>query len=129
MKCISWYESKAKSDKMSSTKMSSTKMSINHEVKNRTKRRYKNETLIQQELKKEKELLKQWKAARYSEKKTKLIVRKKAHDVRRSEKERFTEIDENDSEDRYIWKHVDCNEECLIDDCQQYILDYLCSGY
>lgn len=116
-------------------KMSSTKCNVDDRVKSRTKRRYKNETLPQQQLRKEKELLKQWKATRDNAKKIKLIVRKQAHDVCRREKARFNEIDEseyNDGgyvEDRYIWKHDGCNEECLKENCEQYILEYLSCGY
>ena len=54
------------------------------------------DTLLQQQRAKEKQLLKQWKAARADGKKTRLIVRKKAHDVSRGEKQRFSEIDENE---------------------------------
>ncbi len=80
-------------------------------MKNRKgRRRYKNETSSQQQLRKEKELLRQWKAVRDDAKKTKLIVRKQAHDVSRREKERFTETDETDYEicgapdDRCVFK-------------------------
>lgn len=93
--------------------MSSNKRNlvVDDRVKSRKgRRRYKNETLSQQQLRKEKELLKQWKAIRDDAKKTKLIVRKQAHDVSRREKERFNETDETDyefcgePEDRYIFK-------------------------
>jgi hypothetical protein len=67
---------------------------VDDRTKCRNKRTYKNETVLQQQRRKEKELLKQWKAARDSGKKTKLIVRKQAHDVRRGEKERFGEDDD-----------------------------------
>lgn len=83
------------------------------------------QTLLQQQRIKEKQLLKQWKADRAYEKKTRLIIRKKAHDVRRGDKERF---DENDGDDLYIWKHDGCDEACLKDNCMQYMLDYLFSN-
>ena len=67
---------------------------VDDRVKSRKgRRRYKNETLPQQQLRKEKELLKQWKAVRDDAKKTKSIVRKEAHDVSRREKERFNETE------------------------------------
>jgi hypothetical protein len=109
---------------------------VDDRVKSRKgRRRYKNESLPQQQLRKEKELVKQWKAVRDDAKKTKSIVRKQAHDVSRRDKARFNETDEseyNDGgyiEDRYIWKHDGCNKECLKENCAQYILEYLCSGY
>ena len=74
------------------------------------RRKYKNESLLQLQRRKEKELLKQWKAVRDDAKKTKSIVRKQAHDVSRREKERFNETDETDYEicgapdDRCVFK-------------------------
>ena len=79
-------------------------------MKSRTKRKYKNESSLQLQRRKEKELLKQWKAVRDDAKKTKSIVRKQAHDVSRREKERFNETDETDYEicgapdDRCVFK-------------------------
>jgi hypothetical protein len=72
---------------------------VDDRVKSRKgRRRYKNETLPQQQLRKEKELLKQWKAVRDDAKKTKSIARKKAHDVSQREKESFNETDETEYE-------------------------------
>jgi hypothetical protein len=93
------------------------------------------ETLLQQQRIKEKQLLKQWKTERNAEKKTRLIVRKQAHDVRGREKQRFSDMDESEYdergyiEDRYVWKHEGCNAECREDNCEQYMLEYVCSGY
>jgi len=92
------------------------------------------QTLLQQQRIKEKLLLKQWKAARATDKKTRLIIRKQSNDVRRREKERFSEMDESEYDeagciaDRYVWKHAGCNEICKADNCVQYMLGYLSSG-
>ena len=119
------------------TKMSKQNINVDDAIKTRTKRNHvsiiEDETLLQRI--KEKQLLKQWKATRDNTKKTKLILRKQAHDVCRREKARFNERDEseyNDGgyvEDRYIWKHDGCNKECLKDNCEQYILEYLSCGF
>jgi hypothetical protein len=92
------------------------------------------QTLLQQQHIKEKQLLKQWKAARAIEKKTRLIVRKQAHDVSRREKQRFSDMDDGEYDeagciaDRYVWKHTGCDEECKADNCLQYMLEFLSSG-
>jgi hypothetical protein len=89
------------------------------------------ETLMEQQRRKEKEVLKEWKAARESGKKNQLIIRKQSRDVRRGEKERFAETDASEYDDsgfivnRAVWKHEGCNTECLQDNCQQYMLEYL----
>jgi len=68
------------------------------------------ENILQQQRIKEKQLLLKWKAARATEKKTQLIIRKQSRDVCRKDKERFNETDETDyefcgaPEDRYIFK-------------------------
>lgn len=101
----------AKMSTKMSTKMSA-KLNMDDEQsrRRRTRNKYKNETLLQEQRRKEKELLKQWKAARDNEKKSKLIIRKQAHDVSRREKERFSETDETDYEfcgapdDRAVFK-------------------------
>jgi hypothetical protein len=113
-----------------STKNTKRNLVVDDRMKSRKgRRKYKNETLLQLQRRKEKELLNQWKAERDNTKKTKLIVRKQAHDVSRREKERF--IDETDyiEEDRYIWKHDGCNKECLEENCAEYIMEHLFSCY
>lgn len=63
--------------------------------------------MIQQQRRKEKELLKIWKAMRDDEKKTKSIIRKQAQVVSRNEKECFNETDYEicgEPEDRCIFK-------------------------
>jgi hypothetical protein len=113
--------------------MSKQNINVDDAIKTRTKRNHvsiiEDETLLQRI--KEKQLLKQWKAERNAEKKTRLIVRKQAHDVSRGEKQRFGYIDESEYdergyiEDRYVWKHEGCNAECKADNCQKYMLEYL----
>ena len=110
---------------------------VDREMQGRNKRKSfkKNkkteETLMEQQRRKEKEMLKEWKAARESGKKTQLIIRKQSRDVRRGEKERFAETDASDYDDSgfivnlAVWKHEGCHAECLQDNCQQYMLEYL----
>jgi hypothetical protein len=82
-----------------STKNTKRNIVVDESMKSRKgRRKYKNESLLQLQHRKEKELLKQWKAVRDDAKKTKSIVRKQAHDVCRREKERFNETDETDYE-------------------------------
>jgi hypothetical protein len=89
------------------------------------------ETLMEQQRRKEKEMLKEWKAARESGKKNQLMIRKQSRDVRRGEKERFAETDASEYDDsgfivnRAVWKHEGCDADCLKDNCQQYMLEYL----
>ena len=86
--------------------------------------------MLQQQRIKEKQLLKQWKAARGKEKKTQLIVRGQSRDVRHGEKECFTKIDGPykhviATEDLYIWKHAGCDDACKAGDCIEWILDHM----
>jgi hypothetical protein len=121
--------------------MSTTKHSIvmdeclTKSRRTKQKKQYSNERLeeniLQQQRIKEKQLLKQWKAARAVEKKTQLIMRTQSRDVRRCDKERFSENDETEYDtcgqviDRAVWKHAGCRKECEADDCNQWQLDYL----
>ena len=68
---------------------------------------HRSEDMVQQQRRKEKELLNQWKAERDETKKNNSIVRNQAQDVSRREKERFNETDYEfcgEPEDRYILK-------------------------
>jgi hypothetical protein len=121
--------------------MSTTKRSIVMDERltksrhTKQKKQYSNgrleENILQQQRIKEKQLLKKWKAARAAEKKTQLIMRTQSRDVRRGDKERFSEIDETEYDtcgqviNRVVWKHVGCTKECEADDCNQWQLDYL----
>jgi len=80
----------------------------------RKNRIHQSEDMIQQYIK-EKQLLKQWKAARASGKKTQLIVRKQSRDTSRGEKERFNETDETDYE--FCGEPVD---RCIFKSCPEY---------
>ena len=106
---------------------------VDREMKGRNKRKSftkgnRDETLLQQQRRTEKELLKQWKDNRASEKKTKIIMRKQSRDVRAGEKECFNPLDGAiDEETHYVWKNDGRHTKYVPDDCKQWIVDYLLS--
>jgi hypothetical protein len=87
--------------------------------------------LLQQQRLKEKQLLLQWKAVRETEKKIRSIVRGQSRDAVAKGKECFTKIDGSyesiaDTESHYVWKHDGCSAACKADNCQQWMIEYLC---
>jgi hypothetical protein len=83
------------------------------------KQELKGYNMLQQQRIKEKELLKQWKMARGSEKKTRSIVRSQSRDVCSINKLQFSEHDDEDGSvvERFVQKHDGCNAVCKADDC------------
>ena len=108
---------------------------VDREMKGRNKRKSftkgnkkRDETLLQQQRRAEKEVLKQWKDNRASEKKTQIIMRKQSRDVRAGEKEYFNILDGGiDEETHYVWKNDGRHTKYVPDDCKQWIIDYLLS--
>jgi len=87
--------------------------------------------LLQQQRLKEKQLLLQWKAVRETEKKIRSIVRSQSRDAVAKGKECFTKMDGSydsiaDTESHYVWKHDGCSAACKADNCQQWMIEYLC---
>lgn len=87
--------------------------------------------LLQQQRLKEKQLLSQWKAVRETEKKIRSIVRGQSRDAVAKGKEYFTKMDGSydsivDTESHYVWKHDGCSATCKADNCQQWMIEYLC---
>ena len=87
--------------------------------------------LLQQQRLKEKQLLLQWKAVRETEKKIRSIVRGQSRDAVAKGKECFTKIDGSyetiaDTESHYVWKHDGCGAACKANNCQQWMIEYLC---
>lgn len=87
--------------------------------------------LMQQQRLKEKQLLLQWKAVRETEKKIRSIVRSQSRDAVAKGKECFTKMDGSydsiaDTESHYVWKHDGCSAACKADNCQQWMIEYLC---
>ena len=87
--------------------------------------------LLQQQRLKEKQLLLQWKAVRETEKKIRSIVRGQSRDAVAKGKECFTKMDGSydsiaDTESHYVWKHDGCSAACKADNCQQWMIEYLC---
>ena len=87
--------------------------------------------LLQQQRLKEKQLLLQWKAVRETEKKIRSIVRGQSRDAVAKGKECFIKMDGSydsiaDTESHYVWKHDGCSAACKADNCQQWMIEYLC---
>ena len=86
------------------------------------------DTLLQQQRIKEKQLLRQWKEVRETEKKIRSIMRSQSRDIHARGRDYFTRNEGpyemvSDTESHYIWKHDGCNDECKTDNCMSWLLE------